>query len=138
VAAAGAVGLSLVNTIRGLALDPASLHPRLARGVGGYSGPALKPIALACVWACAEAVDLPIVGMGGVRSGLDALELVAAGASAVALGTVLFADPGSPGRVRAELAAEAAARGFEDPGSARGVAKRNQTKSLQIAEKPPA
>jgi dihydroorotate dehydrogenase (NAD+) catalytic subunit len=138
VAAVGADGLSLVNTIRGLALDPASLQPRLARGVGGYSGPALKPIALACVWACAEAVDLPIVGMGGVRSGLDALELVAAGASAVALGTVLFADPGAPGRVRAELAAEAAARGFEDPGSARCVAKRNQAKSLQIAQKPPA
>jgi dihydroorotate dehydrogenase (NAD+) catalytic subunit len=138
VAAAGADGLSLVNTIRGLALDPASLRPRLARAVGGYSGPALKPIALACVWACAGAVDLPIVGMGGVRSGLDALELVAAGASAVALGTVLFGDPGSPARVRAELATEAAARGFEDPASARGVAKRNQEKYLQITENPPA
>ena len=71
--------------------------------VGGYSGPALKPIALACVYACAQAVDLPIVGMGGVATGLDALELVAAGASAVALGTILFADPGAPTRIRAEL-----------------------------------
>ena len=133
VAAAGADGLSLVNTIRGLALDCVTLRPRLARAVGGYSGPALKPIALACVHACAAAVDLPIVGMGGVRSGADALELVAAGASAVALGTVLFGDPGAPGRVRAELAAEAAARGFAQPLEALGVAHRPVEKSLEIA-----
>jgi dihydroorotate dehydrogenase (NAD+) catalytic subunit len=122
VAAAGADGLSLVNTIRGLALDPATLRPRLARGAGGYSGPALKPIALACVHACAQAVDLPIVGMGGVVSGGDALELVASGASAVALGTILFSDPGAPARIRGELAAEAEARGFDQPQHARGVA----------------
>ena len=107
---AGADGLSLVNTIRGLALDPATMRPRLGLGVGGYSGPALKPVALACVHACAAAVDVPIVGMGGVWSGLDALELVAAGASAIALGTVLFADPFAPARIRAELGAEVAAR----------------------------
>jgi dihydroorotate dehydrogenase (NAD+) catalytic subunit len=121
VVAAGADGLSLINTIRGLALDH-SLRPLLARGVGGYSGPALKPIALACVWACAAAVDVPIVGMGGVRTGLDALELIAAGANVVSLGTVLFSDPEAPDRVRDELASEAAARGFENPASARGVA----------------
>lgn len=138
VAAAGADGLSLVNTIRGLALDPVTLRPRLARSVGGYSGPALKPVALACVWACAQAVELPIVGMGGVRSGLDALELVAAGASAVALGTVLFFDPGAPARIRAELAAEAGARGFEEPAGLRGVAFRQKEKSLQNERKPPA
>ena len=109
---AGADGLSLVNTIRGLALDPATLRPRLARAVGGYSGPALKPIALACVHACAAAVDVPIVGMGGVWTGLDALELVAAGAGGVALGTVLFADPLAPARIRAELRTEAATRGL--------------------------
>ena len=111
--AAGADGLSLVNTIRGLAFDPATLQPRLARGVGGYSGPGLRPIALACVHACAAAVDVPIVGMGGVWSGRDALELLAAGASAVALGTVLFADPDAPDRIRSELAAERAAVGTE-------------------------
>jgi dihydroorotate dehydrogenase (NAD+) catalytic subunit len=111
---AGADGLSLVNTIRGLALDPVTLRPKLARAVGGYSGPALKPIALACVHACATAVDVPIVGMGGVSSGLDALELVAAGASAVALGTILFADPDAPRRIRGELAGEARARGVWD------------------------
>jgi dihydroorotate dehydrogenase (NAD+) catalytic subunit len=105
VAGAGADGLSLVNTIRGLALDATTRLPLLARGPGGYSGPALRPIALACVLACAEAVDLPIVGMGGVMSADDVLDLVAAGASAVALGTVLFSDPLSPGRIRAELGA---------------------------------
>ena len=76
VVAAGADGLSLVNTIRGLAFDPATLRPRLVGGVGGYSGPGLRPIALACVHACAAAVDVPIVGMGGVWSGRDALELL--------------------------------------------------------------
>ena len=115
VEAAGADGLSLVNTLRGLALDERTLRPTLGRGIGGYSGPALKPVALACVYACAAAVELPIVGMGGVRSGLDALELIAAGASAVALGTILFSDPNAAVRIRAELAAEAVARGIREP-----------------------
>ena len=122
VEAAGADGLSLVNTLRGLALDPRTLRPTLARGAGGYSGPALKPVALAAVYACAEGVEIPIVGMGGVRSGLDVLELIAAGASAVALGTVLFGDPEAPVRVRAELAAELAARDLGHPLDARGSA----------------
>jgi dihydroorotate dehydrogenase (NAD+) catalytic subunit len=122
VEAAGADGLSLVNTLRGLALDPRTLRPTLARGAGGYSGPALKPVALAAVYACAEAIEIPIVGMGGARSGLDVLELIAAGASAVALGTVLFGDPEAPVRVRAELAAELAARDLGHPLDARGSA----------------
>ena len=122
VAGAGADGLSLVNTIRGLALDPATLRPRLALGTGGYSGPALRPIALACVYACAQAVDLPIVGMGGVRSGDDAFDFVAAGASAVALGTVLFSDPFAPNRVRADLDDRARSRGVTSAGDIRGVA----------------
>jgi dihydroorotate dehydrogenase (NAD+) catalytic subunit len=113
VVAAGADGLSLVNTLRGLALDPVTLRPRLARGAGGYSGPGLRPVALACVHACAEAVDVPIVGMGGVFSGRDAVELAAVGASAVALGTVLFADPLAPERIRAEMEPEVAALGSE-------------------------
>jgi dihydroorotate dehydrogenase (NAD+) catalytic subunit len=132
VAAAGADGLSLVNTIRGLALEPGTLVPRLGRAVGGYSGPALKPIALACVYACAEAVDVPIVGMGGVQTGLDALELVAAGATAVALGTVLFVDPEAPSRVRAELSDEARSRGFATAGEARGVSYLTTQKSLHM------
>jgi dihydroorotate dehydrogenase (NAD+) catalytic subunit len=122
VADAGADGLSLVNTIRGLALDPVTLRPRLALGPGGASGPALRPIALACIHACASAVDLPIVAMGGIASGADALDAIAVGASAIALGTVLFADPSAPIRVRSELAAEAAARGYASAADMSGVA----------------
>jgi dihydroorotate dehydrogenase (NAD+) catalytic subunit len=118
VAGAGADGISLVNTIRGLALDVKTRLPTLARGPGGYSGPALRPIALACVSACAEAVDLPIVGMGGVTSRDDVLDLMAAGASAVGLGTVLFSDPFAPRRIREEL--ENAGALFEVV-SARGI-----------------
>jgi dihydroorotate dehydrogenase (NAD+) catalytic subunit len=121
-AGAGADGLSLVNTIRGMALDPRSLRPRLATATGGLSGPALRPVALAAVHGCYRATGLPIVGMGGVETGADALELIAVGASAVALGTVLFADPGAPARIRRELATEAGSRGFADPSAARGIA----------------
>jgi dihydroorotate dehydrogenase (NAD+) catalytic subunit len=112
VEAAGADGLSLVNTIRGAALD-ADLRPRLANVTGGYSGPALKPIALAAIFACRRVTDLPIVGMGGVRSGRDVLELVACGATHVALGTTLFSDPDAPRRVRAELRTALDEAGFE-------------------------
>jgi dihydroorotate dehydrogenase (NAD+) catalytic subunit len=122
VEAAGADGLSLVNTIRGAALDERTLAPRLGTTTGGLSGPALKPIALAAVFACRRATDLPIVAMGGVLSGRDALELVAAGADDVALGTVLFRDPGAPARIRSELAAEVAALGLRDVDEARGIA----------------
>jgi len=111
-----------VNTLRGLALDERTLKPRLARAVGGYSGPALKPVALAAVFAAYGATGMPIVGMGGVQSGRDALELIAAGATHVALGTVLFSDPGAPARIRAELAAETSALGMSDPEDARGLA----------------
>ena len=122
VAEAGADGLSLVNTMRGLALDPATLRPAIARGAGGYSGPALRPIALASVYACAVAVDLPIVGMGGVASGRDAVELLAAGASAVALGTILFSDPFAPGRVRDEMERVAESLGYPSAGAVRHAA----------------
>jgi len=120
VEAGGADGLSLVNTIRGLAMD-ARLRPVLGRAVGGYSGPALKPIALAAVYAAHRATSLPIVGMGGVWSGRDALELVAAGASSVALGTVLFADTDAPRRIRSELEAELEALGLSTLDEARGL-----------------
>jgi dihydroorotate dehydrogenase (NAD+) catalytic subunit len=114
-AAAGVDGLSLVNTLRGAVIDPVTLRPVLSSTTGGLSGPALRPIALAAVLTVAKAVELPIVGMGGISHGRDALDLIAAGASAVALGTVLFSDPDAPDRIRAELAAEAAARGVENP-----------------------
>jgi dihydroorotate dehydrogenase (NAD+) catalytic subunit len=122
VAEAGADGLSLVNTIRGLALDEHTLEPRLGPAVGGLSGPALKPVALAAVWSCYRATGLPIVGMGGVQTGRDALELLSAGAARIALGTVLFADSDAPGRIRSELAAELARHGLANPSAAVGIA----------------
>jgi len=104
VAAAGADGLSLINTLRGMALHPRTLEPVLARGQGGLSGPSLKPIALAAVHTSFAATNLPIVGMGGVTAGQDVIDLVACGARDVALGTVLFSDPNAPSRVRAQVA----------------------------------
>jgi dihydroorotate dehydrogenase (NAD+) catalytic subunit len=120
-AEAGAAGLTLVNTLRGLALGP-DLRPVLSTASGGLSGPALRPVALAAVHACYRATALPIVGLGGIATGRHALELIAAGASAVAIGTTLFSDPFAPGRIRAELAAELEALGLSEPGQARGLA----------------
>jgi len=132
VEAAGADGLSLVNTIRGLKLDERTLAPSLGLALGGYSGPALKPIALAAVYSCRRAVDLPIVGMGGIRTGRDVLEFVAAGANDVALGTVLFADPEAPQRIRAELAAEVAALGHSEVDELRGIAHTGANRQPQV------
>jgi len=131
---AGADGLSLVNTVRGPALDPKTLRPILGPGAGGLSGPALKPIALAAVWACARVTNLPIVGMGGVARGRDALDLLAAGASAVALGTVLFGDPDAPGRIRGELDEELALRGFGSADEALRLAHTPRTKPRSEVE----
>ena len=85
-------------------MDPHTLKPILARGSGGLSGPTLKPVALATVHACYAATQLPIVGMGGIATAQDVVEFVACGALHVALGTVLFADPDAPTRIREELA----------------------------------
>jgi dihydroorotate dehydrogenase (NAD+) catalytic subunit len=120
--AAGADGLSLVNTVKGLKLDRRTLHPVLGTVQGGLSGPALKPIALAAVATCYRATGLPIVGMGGVQTGHDALELIAVGARHVALGTVLFADPDAPARIRAELHAATLEYGWESADDAFAVA----------------
>jgi dihydroorotate dehydrogenase (NAD+) catalytic subunit len=132
VATAGADGLSLVNTLRGLALDPRTLEPVLARGAGGLSGPSLKPVALAAVHACYAATSLPIVGMGGVMNGRDALELIACGAREVALGTVLFTDPEVPARIRDELERAAEAVGVVQPDDVYASAHRPE-KALEIA-----
>jgi dihydroorotate dehydrogenase (NAD+) catalytic subunit len=126
VAAAGADGLSLINTLRAVALD-GRLRPVLARGSGGLSGPALKPIALHAVSMCHDATGLPIVGMGGIESGRDALEFAACGARDLALGTVLFADPGAPARVRSELEVACADAGVATPGDAKVLAKSPET-----------
>jgi dihydroorotate dehydrogenase (NAD+) catalytic subunit len=130
VEAAGADGLSLVNTIRSLALDRHTLEPVLGSETGGYSGPALKPIALAAVYRCFQATGMPIVGMGGIATGRDALEFIAAGASKIALGTILFADPDAPARVRAELAEALAAIGAERAEDVHGLAHRGTAASV--------
>jgi len=99
----------------------------LARGSGGLSGPALKPVALHAISVCHEATGLPIVGMGGIETGRDALEFAACGARDIALGTVLFADPGVPARVRAELATACGDVGVATPDDARTLAKSPET-----------
>lgn len=91
---AGATGLTLINTVMGLALDPATGRARLGAGGGGLSGPAVHPVAVRAVFECRAALPrVPIVGVGGVSTGVDAAELLAAGADAVQVGTATFADP---------------------------------------------
>jgi dihydroorotate dehydrogenase (NAD+) catalytic subunit len=100
----GADALSAINTLRGMAIDAALRRPRLASVTGGLSGPAIKPVALAMVHALAGAVRIPVVGLGGIRTGEDAAEFLVAGAAAVQVGTASFYDPRAPVRVARELA----------------------------------
>ena len=108
----GADALVLTNTLRGLAIDHRSLEPLLGGVTGGLSGPALKPVALAAVHTCRAACDLPLVGVGGIASGGDALEYLAAGATAVQVGSAAFREPLLARRVRSELATLLAQRGL--------------------------
>jgi dihydroorotate dehydrogenase (NAD+) catalytic subunit len=116
---AGASAVSLINTLRGMALAPGSTEPWLGGGTGGVSGPAVRAIAVAQVHAVHAAVTIPIVAMGGVQSGADALELIRAGATAVAVGTESFRDPAAGVRIASELAALSASRRW--PGAAEAV-----------------
>ncbi|MGZ4256081.1 MAG: dihydroorotate dehydrogenase [Solirubrobacteraceae bacterium] len=100
---AGASALSLINTLRGMALDPRSGSPWLGGTTGGVSGPAVRAIALAQVHAVSQATTIPLIGMGGVQSGRDALDLLRAGADLVAVGTESFRDPVAGSRIAAEL-----------------------------------
>ena len=99
----GADAISLVNTFVSLAVDARSRRPRIGAGFGGLSGPAIKPIALRLVYEAAQAVRIPVIGMGGVAGGEDAAEFLIAGATAVEVGTATFWDPASPLRVANEL-----------------------------------
>ena len=122
---AGADGLSMINTALGLVIDTETMRPKLAGITGGLSGPAIRPLAVRCVWQVHQVLpSVPIVGMGGIRTGLDALEFVLAGASAVAVGTVIFNDPSSPIRVLHELQRELGDRGFDRLQDAVGYAHR--------------
>ena len=104
-AGAGADAVSLVNTLKGMALDPTTRRPWLGGGTGGLSGPAIRTVALEQVHAVAARVDVPVVGMGGIASGRDAADLIAAGATLVAVGTENFRDPAAGSRVSRELGA---------------------------------
>ena len=92
----GADAISLVNTFIALAIDPATRKPRIGAGFGGLSGPAIKPLALRLVSQAAQAVKIPVIGMGGIATGEDAAEFLIAGASAVQVGTATFVDPRAP------------------------------------------
>ncbi len=109
---AGADALSLINTLRGMRIDVNTRRPILKMNTGGLSGPAVLPVAVRMVWETAQAVKLPILGMGGVSKGADAAQLMLAGASAVAVGTALFADPFAPLKVRDGLARLARQQGL--------------------------
>jgi dihydroorotate dehydrogenase (NAD+) catalytic subunit len=122
----GADGFSLINTLLGMAIDTDTLAPVLGGVTGGLSGPAIRPVALRCVWQVREALPhLPILGMGGIRSGLDALQFVLAGAAAVSVGTAVFGDPSAPVRVLAELEQALDERGFASVADAVGFAHRS-------------
>jgi dihydroorotate dehydrogenase (NAD+) catalytic subunit len=101
---AGADGLTLINTVMGLAIDPETRRPRLGAGGGGLSGPAIHPVAVRAVYDCRAAFPAAaLVGVGGVSRGVDAVELIMAGANAVEVGTATFADPRAPATILAQL-----------------------------------
>jgi dihydroorotate dehydrogenase (NAD+) catalytic subunit len=110
----GADALSLINTLLGVAIDPHTRRPKIHTVTGGLSGPAIKPVALRMVWQVAETVPLPLIGIGGIQTGEDAVEFLLAGATAVQVGTATFVDPRAPLKVRDGIAAYCARHGLLD------------------------
>jgi dihydroorotate dehydrogenase (NAD+) catalytic subunit len=115
----GADAVSLINTLKATAMDRGSLRPWLGAGRGGLSGPAVRAIAVEQVRAVGAAVRVPVIGMGGIESGSDALDFIAAGATAVAVGTANFRDPLAATRVRSELAGALSCLGLRSLAEAR-------------------
>jgi dihydroorotate dehydrogenase (NAD+) catalytic subunit len=125
--AAGADGLSMINTLLGLVIDTETMRPQLAGITGGLSGPAIRPVAVRCIWQVREALpDVPIIGMGGVMTGRDALELILAGASMVSVGTAIFNDPQACARILRELEDELTSRGVSRLDQVIGLAHQAQ------------
>ena len=100
VEAEGADSVSLINTLMGMAIDIEKRRPRLSINTGGLSGPAVKPVALRMVWQVAKAVNIPVIGLGGISSATDAIEFFMAGATAIEIGTANFLDPAISIKVR--------------------------------------
>ena len=135
---AGADGLSLINTTLGIVLDTQTMRPALAGVTGGLSGPAIRPLALRCVWQVHAALpDVPLMGIGGIRTGVDALEFFLAGASAVQVGTVIFHDPSAPTRISRELRAALAERGVARLRDVVGLAHRPPVLTVPESPDPP-
>jgi dihydroorotate dehydrogenase (NAD+) catalytic subunit len=111
---AGADALSLINTLIGMAIDLNRRRPVLANITGGFSGPAIKPIALRMVWQVAQVVKVPIIGIGGIMNAVDALEFMLAGATAVQVGTASFINPGAAQKIAEEMEAWLIANGVAD------------------------
>jgi dihydroorotate dehydrogenase (NAD+) catalytic subunit len=111
---AGADGISLINTLVGMAIDIRTRRPKIANVTGGLSGPAIRPVAVRMVWQVARAVKLPIIGMGGILTGEDAAEFLIAGATAVAVGTANFIDPTNAVKVITGLEQYCLASGISD------------------------
>lgn len=111
---AGADALSLINTLTGMAIDLNRRRPVLANITGGFSGPAIKPVALRMVWQVAKAVKLPIIGIGGIMNAVDALEFMLAGATAIQVGTASFINPGAAQSIAADMEAWLIANGVAD------------------------
>jgi dihydroorotate dehydrogenase (NAD+) catalytic subunit len=124
VAEAGANAISLINTVRGMAIDVYTRKALLGNCTGGLSGPAIKPIALAMVYEVAGAVDLPVVGCGGIASGSDAIEFIMAGASAVQVGTASFANLSAPIDILEGIEQFMTREGVKDIGELIGAARR--------------
>ncbi len=118
----GADGLSLINTLLGMAIDINTGKPMLARSMGGLSGPAIKPVALRMVWQCYKAVKIPIFGMGGIACVDDVVEFMMAGASAVQVGTMNFVDPTIGATLVEQLPVKLSALGFANLSDVIGVA----------------
>ena len=125
---AGADGLALINTVLGMVIDVNTMRPKLAQKTGGLSGPAIRPIAVRAIYQVRAALPkIPIIGMGGVASGKDALELVLAGASAISVGTATFGNPTAVIKVKEELKSLLVERGFEKFSDAVGFAHRAES-----------
>jgi dihydroorotate dehydrogenase (NAD+) catalytic subunit len=134
VEAAGADGISAINTLTGMVIDVQARQPILANRSGGLSGPAIRPLAVRCIYDVYQVVDLPIVGMGGVCSGRDAVEMIMAGAAAVGVGSAVYGEgPAAFGRIRDEIAVLMAELGYAGVDEMRGAAHKSSAACRDLA-----